>query len=270
MKSAVTLSLVPQAKAGPFVFHDDLSKGCQRAAALGFHAVEIFAPSAGAIDRSELRALLDSHRLSVAAVGTGAGWLVHKLSLTHPEGSVRRQAVEFIRDMIELAAEFKAPAIIGSLQGRWEGAVSREQALAWLAEAIVGLGKVAGAGEQVLLYEPLNRYETNLFNRVGDAAAFLQSIGASNVKVLADLFHMNIEESSIPDALRGASRFIGHVHFADSNRQAIGLGHTSMKPIIHALREIGYEGYLSAEIFPLPDSETAARTTIEAFRQYTV
>lgn len=270
MKSAVTISLVPEAKAGPFVFHDRLAEGCQRAAALGFDAVEIFARSAGAINRSELRALLDRHRLSVAAVGTGAGWLVHKLSLTHPEGSVRRQAVEFIRDIIEVAAEFRAPAIIGSMQGRWEGTVSREQALAWLAEAVVGLGKIAGAGEQVLLYEPLNRYETNLFNRLGDAAGFLQSISASNVKVLADLFHMNIEESSIPDALRGAGGLIGHVHFADSNRRAVGLGHTSAGPIIHALREIAYNGYLSAEIFPLPDSETAARQTIEAFRQYTV
>jgi sugar phosphate isomerase/epimerase len=116
----------------------------------------------------------------------------------------------------------------------------------------------------------LNRYETNLFNRLSEAAGFLQNINASNVKVLADLFHMNIEESSVPDALRGAGRVIGHVHFADSNRQAVGFGHTSMGPIIEALRQIGYQGYLSAEIFPLPDSETAARRTIEAFRHYTV
>jgi sugar phosphate isomerase/epimerase len=270
MKSAVTISLVARAKAGPFVFHDSLTEGCQRAAALGFDAVEIFAPSAGAIERPELRALLDKHRLSLAAFGTGAGWLVHKLSLTHPGAGVRRQAIDFIRDIIELAAEFKAPAIIGSMQGRCEGTVSREQALAWLAEALVGLGQLAGAAGQVLLYEPLNRYETNLFNRLSEAAGFLQNINASNVKVLADLFHMNIEESSVPDALRGAGRVIGHVHFADSNRQAVGFGHTSMGPIIEALRQIGYQGYLSAEIFPLPDSETAARRTIEAFRHYTV
>lgn len=269
MKSAVTISLVPQAKTGPFVFHDDLAEGCRRAAASGFDAVEIFAPSAGAIERSELRALLDKHRLSLAALGTGAGWLVHKLSLTHPEAGVRKQALDFIRDIIALAAEFNAPAIIGSMQGRWEGAVQRDQALAWLAEALNHLGRLAAAGGQVLLYEPLNRYETNLFNRVGDTAGFLKNLNASNIRILADLFHMNIEENSVPDALRGAGRFIGHVHFADSNRHAVGLGHTTMGPIIDALREIGYEGYLSAEIFPLPDSETAARQTIESFRRYT-
>jgi sugar phosphate isomerase/epimerase len=80
---------------------------------------------------------------------------------------------------------------------------------------------------------------------------------------------MSIEESSIADALRETSRYIGHMHFADSNRRAIGFGHINVAPIIEALRQIGFEGYLSAEIFPTPDSETAARKTIESFRDYT-
>ena len=269
MNSAVTICLVPQAKAGPFVFHDSLSKGCQSAAELGFDAVEIFATSAAALDASELRATLKRHGLKLAALGTGAGWLVQKLSLTHADAAVRSQAVEFIRAMIELAAEFNAPAIIGSMQGRWEGSVSREQALAWLTESLRALGKVAMAGGQPVLYEPLNRYETNLFNRVDDAAEFLRNAEVTGVKILADLFHMNIEEPSIPEALRSAGPLIGHVHFADSNRQAVGMGHIAMSPIIEALGAIGYQGYLSAEIFPLPDSESAARRSLEAFRQHT-
>jgi sugar phosphate isomerase/epimerase len=80
---------------------------------------------------------------------------------------------------------------------------------------------------------------------------------------------MNIEESSIADALRETARYIGHVHFADSNRRAIGFGHTNVAHIIEALRKMGFEGYLSAEIFPLPDSETASRQTIKSFRHYT-
>jgi sugar phosphate isomerase/epimerase len=77
---------------------------------------------------------------------------------------------------------------------------------------------------------------------------------------------MNIEETDLAAALRKAGRHVGHVHFADSNRQAMGFGHTSVAPIITALREIGYTGYLSAEILPLPDPETAARQTISAIR----
>jgi sugar phosphate isomerase/epimerase len=69
--------------------------------------------------------------------------------------------------------------------------------------------------------------------------------------------------------LRAAgSSYVGHIHFADSNRKAAGLGHTDFTPIIAALREISYKGYLSAEVIPLPDSATAAKQTIESFRKY--
>jgi sugar phosphate isomerase/epimerase len=269
MKSAVTVSLVPEARSGPFVFHDGLEEGCRRASALGFDAVEIFPPSAAAIKKSALKEVLDKHGLRLAAMGTGAGWLVRKLSLTSADPGIRTQAKGFIREIIELAGEFEAPAIIGSMQGRWEGSVSHQQASNWLAEALEELGGYAATWGQVLLYEPLNRYETNMFNRAGDAAAFLDRLVTRNIRVLADLFHMNIEESSIADALRGTSRYIGHVHFADSNRRAVGFGHTNFAPIIGALREMGFEGFLSAEIFPSPDSDTAARKTMESFRHYT-
>jgi sugar phosphate isomerase/epimerase len=251
------------------VFSGGLANACERAAALGFHAVEIFPPAADAIKSSELRGLLARHGLALAAVGTGGGWVIRQLTLTHADPAIRARAKSFIREIINLAGEFKAPAIIGSMQGRWEGAVSREQALAWLAEALNELGAHAAGRGQVLLYEPLNRYETNLFNRIANAAGFLDTLTTRNVRLLADLFHMSIEERSIPDALREAARYIGHVHFADSNRQAIGLGHTLVAPIVEALRQIRFEGYLSAEILPLPDSDAAARKAIENFRQYT-
>ena len=117
-----------------------------------------------------------------------------------------------------------------------------------------------------LLLEPLNRYESNLLNTLAQAGHLLDSLRTRNVRLLADWFHMNIEESSLPDAIRGAKGLIGHVHFADSNRLAVGCGHTDAAAAVAALREIGYQGYLSAEIFPRPDSEDAARRTMEAYR----
>jgi sugar phosphate isomerase/epimerase len=79
---------------------------------------------------------------------------------------------------------------------------------------------------------------------------------------------MNIEEASIADALRAAGDLVGHVHFADSNRRAAGMGHTDFAPIAAALQEIGYAGYAAAEIFPLPDPAAAAEQTVRAFRQH--
>lgn len=268
MRSAITVSLVPEAKSGPFVFSDGLADACARAAELGFDAVEIFPPSASALKPDDVSALVARHHLSVAAVGTGGGWVVQKLTLTHSDAGVRSAAREFIRAIIDVAGRWSAPAIIGSMQGRWDGTVSREQALVYLGEALNDLGEHAARHGVPLLYEPLNRYETNLFNRLADTAAWLRGLRSQNVRILADLFHMNIEEADSSSALREAAGFVGHVHFADSNRRAIGMGQTGVAPIIEALREIRYDGYLSAEIFPLPDAVTAARQTIAAFRKH--
>lgn len=269
MKSAVTVSLVPQAKGGPFVYWNGLADAFEKAAALGFDAIEIFPPNPEAVDVDAIRALCEKHSLAVAAIGTGGGWVANQWTLTREDAVIRAQAREFIRGIIDKAAALGAPAILGSMQGRFAGDITRGQALAWLAEALEDLAAHAGEQSQILLCEPLNRYETNLFNRTGEAAAWLRGLGAANIRILADLFHMNIEESDIATALRESGTQIGHVHFADSNRRAIGLGHTAIEPIVSALRDIGYTGYLSAEILPLPDTETAARQTIESFRAAT-
>lgn len=266
IRSAVTVSLVPEARGGPFVFWDGLEAGCERAAAHGFDAVEVFPRSVGECGPGSIRQATAPRGLRVAAIGTGAGWVAHRLRLTDPEAAVRRKAVEFIRSIMELAAEFGAPAILGSMQGRAEGGVTRDESLKWLVEALAELGGHAGRLGAPLLVEPLNRYETNLLNTVEDALGVLDRAGSAHLRVLCDLFHMNIEEVSIPDALRTAGTRLGHLHFADSNRRAAGLGHTDFGPVARVLAEIGYDGYASAEVLPLPDSETAASRTMSAFK----
>lgn len=268
MKSAITICLVPEARLGPFVYHTSLAEGCALAAAAGFDAVEIFPPSAEAIDEPALRALLAEHRLAMAAVGTGAGWVVKKLSLTSPDAAIRAQAKAFIGEVIDLAGRFGAPAILGSMQGRVDAPSTREEVLAWLSEALEEFGARAEKHGVPFLYEPLNRYETNLFNRQQDAAEYLGTLRTRNVRLLCDLFHMAIEEVNLADTLRACGPLVGHVHFADSNRRAIGMGHTDPAPITAALREIGYRGYLSAEILPLRDAAAAAAATITAFRKH--
>jgi len=268
IRCAITVSLVSEARGGPFVFWDDIAAGCQKAAALGFDAVEIFAVSAEQLDAQKLRQLLDLHHLKLAAMGTGAGWVVHQWRLTHPDAAVRRRAQDFVSAIIDFAGSFGAPAIVSSMQGRWGDGVSREEACGWLAEALEELGPRAQAHGVPLLFEPLNRYETNLFNGVAETLEFLQPLRTQNVKLLCDLFHMNIEEVAIAASLRRAGPKLGHVHFVDSNRQAIGFGHIDMQPIAQALRDIGFSGYLSAEILPLPDPDAAARQTVEAFRSW--
>ena len=267
MKSAVTVSLVPETAGGPFVFHDGLADGCRRAAEAGFDAVELFPPSADAVDTGQLKQLLDEHGLALSAIGTGAGWVVSKLHLVSADETIRARARDFVAGIIDLAGSFGAPAILGSMQGRIDQHVQRDTALGWLREMLTELGTRSATHGVPLLYEPLNRYETNVFSRLAQAAAFFREIEVDNLMLLCDLFHMNIEEPRHDTSIQKNADKIGYVHFADSNRHAAGFGHTDFGPIARTLSEIGYNGYLSAEVLPLPDSNTAAAQTIKKLRE---
>ena len=268
MRSAVTISLVEQARGGPFVYWDDLAGSARQAAELGFDAIEIFAPGPDDVPRDTLSRILADTGLKLAAVGTGAGWLIHRLTLTSPDEAIRRKAVEFIQSMIDFGGAHGAPAIIGSMQGRWGEGVSREQALGWLRQGLNQLGTYARRHGVPLLYEPINRYETNVCTTLEAGVDLLASLETDNVRLLADLFHMNLEEMDLAASIRLGGAAIGHVHFVDSNRRPAGCGHLEIGPAIRALREIGYTGYLSAEALPWPNAHQAAKQTIQAFRYF--
>lgn len=268
IRSAVTISLVLELKGGPFVFSGDLERHCAKAAELGFDAVELFVRDARALAVAHLETILKENGLKVSGFGTGPGWVVHKLRLTDPDAGVRRKAIQFVGDMIDFAGHFGAPAIVGSMQGRVEPGVARDQTLDWLREALEEVApRAASAGVPILL-EPLNRYESNVVCSIDDGLAFLAPMKSNDVRLLCDLFHMNIEEADMAASLRRAGRSVGHVHFADSNRLAVGFGHTDLVPIVQALSEIGYDGYISAEAVPLPDPETAAAQSIHSFKRF--
>jgi sugar phosphate isomerase/epimerase len=268
VRSAVTICLVPEASRGPFVFHDGLEAGCQAAAEHGFDGVEIFPAGAGDVAVAAVRPLLDAHGLALAAVGTGAGFVRHGLHLVHADRAVRSHARDFIAGIIDAAGQLGAPAIIGSMQGRSSAEVPRDTALSMLADVLGDLGHRAAAHGQPLLYEPLNRYETDLFTLQAEAAAFLDGQGLDAVKLLCDLFHMNIEEEDVAGTLVAVGPRVGHVHWADSNRRAMGFGHTDPGPVVAALRAIQYQGWLSAEVFPRPTASEAAARTIASLRRH--
>lgn len=267
IRSAVTIALVPQIKSGPWIFWEDLELGMKKTADLGFDGIELFTASADAIDPIHLKDLLEKYQLQLAAVGTGAGKVLHGWTLTDPDPEIRKKAISFISEMIAFGAKFGAPAIIGSMQGNVLPSGNREDTLAWLAEGLETLGNQAQSESVFLIYEPLNRYETNLLNTLGAGSAFLEKKELKNIKLLADLFHMNIEEDNLSQAIRKFGKHIGHVHFADSNRKPMGYGHTDMAPIVRTLKEIGYAGYISAEAFAFPDPDSAARQTIREFKK---
>ena len=183
MKSCVTIALVPSITSGPWIYWNDLEVSARKAAALGFAGIELFTASADAVSPDRLSALTQELGLSVGAVGTGAGKVIHGLTLTDPDPAIRAGAVAFIQNMISFGASVGAPAIIGSMQGNVPNGSTREQAMDWLADGLTTLGNFAETKGVTLIYEPLNRYETNLINRLDDGVALLHSLNTRNVRL---------------------------------------------------------------------------------------
>jgi sugar phosphate isomerase/epimerase len=114
-------------------------------------------------------------------------------------------------------------------------------------KVLKSLGEEAEGSSAWLLIEPINRYETKYLTRLQDAKAVVEKTGLSNVGLLADFFHLSIEEADIPTSIQKAGDLIRHVHLGDSNRLLPGYGHIDWKACIDALHSVGFSGYLNLE-----------------------
>ncbi len=238
-----------------------------RIAAWGYDGVELAIRDPRIVDAEELLRLVTTHGLEVPAIGTGQAWGEEGLSFTDPDPSVRAAAVERVRSHVPLAARLGATVIIGLLRGIVKPGVDHGQAMDWLVEALRQCCAEAQPYGVRLALEPICRYETTLINNLTQGLDLLERVGAENMGLMPDTFHMNIEEAVIEESLRACGDRIFHVHVADSNRWYPGAGHLHFQSILEALFSTGYQGYVSGEFLPMPDADTAARQGIAYLRQ---
>lgn len=266
-KTAFATSPIPAAFAA-LLFAGEGERGLRAARELGYDAIDLSLrdPTDQAVVACAEAAV--SSGLAIRALGTGQSFHTDRLSLVSMDPKVIATLADRMVRLIDFAARFNASVIVGGIRGRLEGdTFQKKDQYSRAIELLGGHARYASRCGVSLLIEPLNRYETNFLNTVSDALGAIREIGADNVGVLADTFHMNIEESSMSDALRLAGQNLGHVQFADSNRCAAGQGHINFHKLAEVLRDIGYSGYVSAEILPIPDSWIAAEQSINYFHQ---
>ncbi len=247
-------------------FKGDFEANVAKIAAWGYDGVELAIRDPALVDGDALRRVVAAHGLEIPAIGTGQAWGEEGLSYTDPNPAVRAAAVERTIAHVPFAAQTGAAIIIGLLRGIVKPGVSREQAMAWLVEA---LGQCCAAARRQgvrLALEPINRYETTLINNVAQGLDLIERVGADNLGLLLDTFHMNIEEPVIEESIRACGDRIFHFHVADSNRWYPGAGHLDFAAILAALETAGYRGYVSGEFLPLPDADTAAQRAIAHLR----
>jgi sugar phosphate isomerase/epimerase len=142
------------------------------------------------------------------------------------------------------------PASYGMFSRRlppFEPPRSAEDDRAVLLAGLQELGEHALREGVTLVLEPLNRYEDHMVNRLEQAVELIDTIGLPSVRVLADTYHMNIEEDEPTTALVKAAAQLGHVQVSDSNRFQPGAGHLDWAALLGTLDAIGYDGYLALE-----------------------
>jgi len=241
-------------------FGDDKVRDlAQHVAQLGFDVLEVCV---------EDPALIHADTVREAAQGAGVGVSVcgafgPDRDVSHDDAQMRRRGVEYLRTCIDLAAEVGSPHVAGPMysatgKARLLPEDERERQRRWAAEGLREAAEYAGERGVGLAIEPLNRFETDLVNTVDQGLDLCERIGHDNVGLLLDTFHMNIEEKSIPDAIREAGPRLRHFHACENDRGAPGSGHVEWDAVLGAVREVGFDGQVVIESFT-PEIQEIAR-----------
>jgi len=239
-----------------------------------------FAASAG-FDGIELRGTDDwSGRLDDLKAARDRGVVFSSVCLISDrfigdlDAGRRREAVEHMKHLLSGISELGGvgaitPAAFG-LTSRalppFEVPRTEDEDRRVLLEALEELGEHADNEGTLVLLEPLNRYEDHMLNRLEEAVELSNAVERNSIKVMGDLFHMNIEEDDPGASIRRAEGYLAHVHLADSNRAQPGAGHNDFASAFRALREIGFDGYLAMECGIRGDAEMVLPQVVRYLR----
>lgn len=266
MKLGLAVSTVDALPSAFVAFRDDLCRCIDRCADLGYDGVELALRDTSQVDVLRMKERLGATGLQVACISTGQVFAADNLYFTHPDVVVRNRAVERIIDMIRLASEFNAKVNMGRVRGMIHAEDTPGTARQRYIDCVCRCADIAEPLGVELLVEPVNRYEVNFINNCAEGVDLIRESGRRGSRLMPDTFHMNIEDPSFRDALLRARDFIGYIHVADSNRLAPGWGHVPFDEIFMALEDIGYDDWITVEILPEPDPDSAARQAVQFLR----
>lgn len=249
---------------------------CADAREAGYHALEL----APFTLKEDPRQLNESDALTFSRIAADHGldilglhWLLTKpawFHITSPDNLLRRDTVEFGRHLARFCAMTGGRIMVwGSPKARttlpeWDPNEAFQRAV----DAVRQVAETAGQYGVTLAMEPLARTETNFMNTAEEGIRFCQAVDHPACKLHLDVKAMSDESKPIPDIIRDSREWTVHFHANDPNLRGPGMGEVKFEPILAALRETGYRGYLSVEVFDYsPGPETIARESIRYLRK---
>ncbi|MGI6853950.1 sugar phosphate isomerase/epimerase family protein [Mesorhizobium sp. 1B3] len=227
---------------------------------LGYEGVELLVRDPRAIDHGLIERQLADAGLAMPAVCTGEVYGEDGLSLADPDPARRAKTLERMIAAMDLAARFGAMVNVGRMRGRYQDGIEPARTEAWVSEGMQAAADARPTTRIVL--EPVNRHYANFLMRTAEAARFVRRLGRSNIGLMLDLAHITIEGEVHRESVAEAGDLFWHYHVCDSDRKAVGHGEWDIAAALNDLDAIGYDGWITAEHFQIPDAKTAMAQSI--------
>ena len=229
---------------------------------LGYDGVELMTQNPGELDWKEVKETAERNGLSVVLVCTGEIFGQLGLSYTNPREEIRREAVRRSKEIMDFASYLGANINIGRVRGQYCKELSKEETEELAVEAFRELADYGAPKGVKIALETVTIMQTNFINTLAEGAAMVDRVDRPNFRLMMDIFHLNLEEKDLCEAIRRYSPYNIHVHLADNNRRYPGQCGLDFERILRTFKECGYDGNYCTEIFQLPSMEEAAKGAI--------
>jgi len=219
-------------------------------------------------ERRRIREAAARHGIEIV----GIHWVLVKpegLYINHPDGSLRERTARYFCDLVDFCADLGGGVmVVGSPKQRHVlPGVSPEQARDWAAATFRPAVAQAEQREVTICFEPLAPAETNFVNTAAEALAFVQQVPSPRFKIILDVKAMCSEARPIPEIIRESWPHFAHFHANDRNLKGPGFGEVDFQPIAAALKEAGYRGFVSVEVFNFDEGAEAIAARSLAYLQ---
>lgn len=247
-------------------YQGPLSQSFKDLARLGYDGVELMTLNPSLLNWEEVKEEAKRNNLDVVLVCTGEIFGQLGLSYTNPSPDIREEAIRRSKEIIDFAGFLGADINIGRVRGQYCKALSREETETLAVNAFRELAEYAEPKNVRIALETVTIMQTNFINTLEEGAKIVDRVDRSNFKLMMDVFHLNLEEKDICEAIRKYSSYNIHVHLADNNRRYPGHCGLDFEKIIGAFQACGYEGNFCTEIFQIPNQYEAAKGAMEHLR----
>lgn len=231
-------------------------------AAFGYDGVELMTIDPGKLDWALVKKTADDLGLTVGLVCTGEIFGQLGLSFADPDAGRRKEAVARVNGIIDFAASQNAKVNIGRVRGQYRPGVPREQTEEWAVEAFQAISDHAAPLGVMIAVENVTIMQTNFLNTMAECRRIIEMTGRPNFRAMIDVFHLNIEEKDMYQAIRDNGDINIHVHLSDNNRRYPGHCGLDFERIIQTFKDTGYDGLFCTEVFQFPDMEECAKLAI--------